>query len=160
MKFEQSYALGYNKAMYTAVIEIPKGDDRRRHLNYDKTAIIDLGPIRDLIPVNDGIMPIDYGYLEGTKNPVEGDEVDVVIFSRTQRKSGDKIEAFPIGLIRRDDGDDKVIAVDQKNSTITSWEDIPKEERDIILSYFGYNHKILSIENSESAEAYIRQAKV
>ena len=146
--------------MYTAVIEIPKGDDRRRHLNYDKSAIIDLGLIKDLIPVNNGIMPIDYGYLEGTKNPVEGDEVDVLIFSKAHRESGEKIEVFPIGLIRRDDGDDKIVAIDEKNSSIISWEDIPKEERDLILSYFGYNHKIISIENKEVAEIYVSQSKV
>ena len=152
--------VNYNKAMYTAVIEIPKGDGRRRHLNYEKTAIIDLGPIRDVIPVNDGVMPVDYGYIEHTKNPIEGDEVDVIIFSIAIRKSGEKVGVSPIGLIRRDDGDDKVIAIDETISLITSWDDVSTEEKDLILAYFGYGHKILSIENREAAEAYLRKSLI
>ena len=146
--------------MHTAVIEIPKGDARRRHLNYEKTAIVDLGPIKDVIPVNDGVMPIDYGYLKDTKNAAEGDEVDVIIFSQATRKIGEEVAISPLALLRRDDGDDKVIATDGTCSSIQTWEDVPREERDLILSYFGYHHKILSIENNEAAEVYIKQSSI
>ena len=50
------------------IIEIPKGDDRRRHLKWDKSGFVDLGPIIEKIPVNGGIMPVDYGYIPGTEN--------------------------------------------------------------------------------------------
>lgn len=130
------------------------------HLNYAKTAIIDLGPIKETIPVNDGIMPIDYGYIEDTSNVAEGDEVDVLIFSRATRTSGDKVEISPIGLIRRDDGDDKVLAVDATEPSITSWEDIPEKTRTLLLAYFGHHHKIIAIENKDAAEAYITQSLI
>lgn len=164
MIFEQLLPLRfenlYNMGMYTAVIEMPKGDDRRRHVSYEKTGMVDLGPIKDIIPVNDGIMPIHYGYVEGTKNAVEGDEVDVLIFSQKPLRSEERVEIYPIGLLRRADGDDKIIAVDSKNSPTKTWEDIPQKERELILSYFGYHHKIVSIEDGKSAELYLRKTEV
>ena len=63
-----------------AIIEIPKGDNRRRHLKSDKSGFVDLGPITNVIPVNDGIMPILYGYIPDTLDKKEGDEIDVLIF--------------------------------------------------------------------------------
>ena len=67
---------------YTATIEIPKGCDRRIHLSYDRVNFIDLGPIKDQIPINDGVMPVHYGYINNTLNKDEGDEVDVIVFDK------------------------------------------------------------------------------
>jgi len=58
---------------FTAVIEIPKGSDRRTHMAYDKSGFIDLGPIKDRIPVNNGVCPVDYGFIEGTFNADDND---------------------------------------------------------------------------------------
>jgi inorganic pyrophosphatase len=142
-----------------AVIEIPKGNDRRWHLNYTKTAIEDFGPIKEKIPVNDGIMPVAYGYLENTVNEEEKDNVDVLVFSTKEYTIGEETEVTPFGYIHRDDGDHKILTVD-KTVAYESWSDVPKEERDLILEYFGYNHKILSIENREVAEEYIKRTTV
>ncbi len=139
---------------------MPKGDDRRRHLNYEKTGIIDLGPIKDVIPVNDGIMPVNYGYIKNTRNATEGDEIDILIISEKPLVVGDEIEIYPIALLRRADGDDKIVAVDIENSPIKKWNDIPKEERELLLSYFGYHHKIVSIEDGEAADLYIKKANI
>lgn len=138
-----------------AIIEIPKGNDRRWHLNYARTAIEDFGPIKDKIPVNDGIMPVDYGYLEGTENKDEKDNVDVLIFSSRRFNVGDSVEVEPFGLIRRSDKDHKVLAADN-TSSIKTWNDVPLPERELILEYFSYNHPILGVESKESSEAYIR----
>ncbi len=137
-----------------AIIEIPKGNDRRWHLNYDKSAIEDFGLIKERIPVNDGVMPVAYGYLEDTENEAEKDNVDILVFSSKDFKIGEGVEVVPFGYIIRDDGDHKVFAVDG-TMDYKSWSDIPKEEADLILKYFGYNHKIISIENADSAEEYI-----
>jgi len=66
---------------HIATIEIPKGSDRRIHMSYDKSGFVDLGPIKDQIPVNEGVTPVCYGYIDGTLNKKEGDEVDVIVFS-------------------------------------------------------------------------------
>ena len=138
-----------------AVIEIPKGDNRRRHLNYAQTAIEDFGPIKDVIPVNDGVMPVAYGYLLGTLNKDEKDNVDVIVFSSSEFDVGDKVEVEPFAILRRADNDHKILATDETMG-ITLWEDVKKEERDLLLEYFGYKHPITAVENKQSAEEYIR----
>lgn len=137
-----------------AIIEIPKGDDRRRHLKYDKSGFIDLGPIKDVIPINDGVMPVHYGYIPETKNPQEGDEIDILVLSKKNAEVGQELEVKPIALIRRADGDDKVVAVDESRYILQTWMDIPQETRDLIQNFFGYHHAFLSIEDGGVAERY------
>lgn len=147
---------------YQAVIEIPKGDDRRRHLNYAKTAIEDFGPIKEVIPVNDGVMPVAYGYLENTLNQDEGDEVDVLIFSSKNFAVGEKVAVIPIGLLMRADRDHKVLAVDQTPpfKEFTKWEDIEPTLRELILKYFGHKHKIEEIADATKALEYLEQTRI
>lgn len=150
-------------------IEIPKGDDRRRHLGYDKKGVLDLGPIRDVIPVNDGIMPIAYGFIVGTlqkdessKNPDEiPDEVDVLVYSKHNFKVGEKSHATPIAFMTRGDGDHKVIAVDDTTSLkVRTWEDIPSLERELITKYFGYKAPVIKVEGAQTAIDYINKNRV
>ena len=80
-----------NEESVPVFIEMPKGEKRRLHLSYeDKSVMVDLGPIKNVIPVNDGTMPIAYGFIIGTlqteeseKNPNEiPDEIDILIYSK------------------------------------------------------------------------------
>lgn len=137
------------------IIEIPKGDDRRRHIRYDKSGFIDLGAIKDIIPVNNGIMPVHYGYIPETLNEKEGDEIDVLVLSDNDFSVGQEIEVEPIALIRREDGDDKIIAVDKTRGIIQQWDDVPEIEKKLIKDFFGYHHRLLSFDNSECAIEYI-----
>ncbi len=73
-----------------AVIEMPKGDVRRRHIKYDKSGFIDLGPIKNVIPVNDGVMPVHYGYIPETLNEKELDESFLVIITSFDRSKTPK----------------------------------------------------------------------
>ena len=140
---------------YKAVIEIPEGCDRRIHMSYDKSGFIDLGPIKDQISVNDGVMPIHYGYIENVINKEEGDEVDVIIFSAKPYKTGDIIEVEIIGMLTRKDNDHKLIAIDGSEET-KDFEDISSEEKDLILKYFGFKSEITSIDPKEKALEYLR----
>jgi len=143
-----------------AVIEIPKGDDRRRHIKYDKTGFVDLGPIKNVIPVNEGIMPVDYGYVLETFNKKEGDEVDILVLSNKRFEVGQEIEVEPVALIKRSDGDDKIIAVDETKRLIKKWLDIPKETRDLIESFFCHRNKVIAIEDAEKARQYVEYNSV
>jgi inorganic pyrophosphatase len=140
-----------------AIIEIPKGDDRRRHLKYDKTGFVDLGPIKDVIPVNGGVMPVHYGYVPETVNPKEGDEIDILVLSDEDLKVGQEVEVRPIALIKRADEDDKVVAVDAGNNATKSWSDIPEDMRTLAESFFSYHHCIVSIEDVEAAARYVEE---
>lgn len=143
--------------MFRAIIEIPKGCDRRIHFSQEKNAFVDFGQIE--IVVNNRKMPIAYGFLEGIMNEKEGDEVDVLVFSKKELKTGDKIEVMPIALILRDDEDDKIVAVDGTMENIREWDNIPEDERNLILNYFGFRHKMISMEDSEKAIKYIKNSQ-
>lgn len=142
-----------------AVIEIPKGDDRRRHIKHDKSGFIDLGPIKNVIPVNNGIMPIHYGYLPETINEKEGDEIDVIVFSRNAADIGQEIMARPIALLCREDGDDKVVAADASLPDVKKWENAPEAERRLIEEFFGYKSKLTKVGGKEEAEKYIEAGR-
>lgn len=149
-------------------IEIPKGDDRRRHLSYDKKTMLDLGPTKDVIPVNNGIMPIAYGFIIGTlqkdeaaKHPGEiPDEVDILLYSKKNFSVSETTSATPIAFITREDDDHKVVAVDSTTKGIKKWTDIPSDERDLILRYFGYKSPVKKIEGVREAIEYIEKNRI
>lgn len=132
-----------------AIIEIPKGDNRRRHIKKDKTGFIDLGPLKEVIPVNDGVMMAHYGYIPDTFNKSDEDEVDVIILSDRKAEVGEEIEIKPIAVMMREDGDNKVIAVDSTRSSIKSWNDVSTIEKDFLEKFVGFHHRVRSIEGVE-----------
>ena len=142
-----------------AIIEMPKDDTRRRHLKEDKSGMIDLGLIRDVIPVNDGVMPVAYGYIPGTLNVAEGDEVDVLVFSEQIFEIGQDVEVELIGLLRREDGDHKILAVDKTFSMVRKYSDIPEMERSMVEKFFSHHHKIVAIEDNKEAEKYVESCR-
>lgn len=143
---------------YFAVVEIPKGSDRIIHLSHDGGGFVDLGLIKEEIPVNNGVMPVCYGYIENTINEEEGDNVDLIIFSNKSYKSEDRTEIEIIGMLNRKDGDHKVIAVDDSVS-IKDFNDVNKEEQKLILDYFGYKSEIISIDDKEKTLEYVGRCK-
>lgn len=153
------FSLPAQKMKYTAVVEIPKGSDRRIHMSYDNLGFIDLGPISSQIPVNNGEMPVCYGYIEGTINKDEKDNVDAIIFSSRPHNTGDTLDVEIIGMLTRADGDHKVIAIDD-STAIKNFADIESKERSLILEYFGFKSKINSIDSREKAMSYLESCLV
>lgn len=150
--------------MIKAFIEIPKGDDRRRHIKYDKSGLIDLGPIKDVIPVNEGIMPAHYGFIKDTVNKEEDseheEELDVLVFSSRDLKPADEVFIKPIGLIKREDKDEKILAVEIDFCDYNSWADIPLTEQEIIKDYFGYKSPIIEIVDEAEALILIKKSQI
>ena len=138
--------------MYKVFIEIPKGDDRRRHKSWDGDGmIVDLGPIKNVIPVNNGIMPVHYGFIIGTINKEENpsEELDVLLLSNDETHVAEEIDIVPIALLRREDIDHKIIAV--KVGDETTWSDVPEKEKQLVMDYFGYKSPVRAIESAEKA---------
>lgn len=150
--------------MFTAVIEIPKGDDRRRHLNYAKTAFEDFGPIKDLIPINSGVMPIAYGFIKDTLNKEEGDkeeQVDVLVFSDRQLTVAQELPIEPIALLELENKDHKVIARDLEGQiNYQTWEEVPNEEKELLFKFFGYKSPIEAIKDRKVAVQYLKNSLV
>ena len=141
--------------MYSATIEIPKGTDRRIHMSYDKSGFVDLGPIKEQVPVNEGLMPVHYGYLDNTLNKEEGDEVDVLVFSKNAYNIGDKVEVEVDGMLTREDDDHKIIAHDTSEKDFV-FQALPEADQKLILEFMGYKSKIVAIESREQAIAYVK----
>ncbi len=143
---------------YKAIIEIPKGSDRRIHMRDDGSGFEDFGPIKEKIPVNDGVMPVAYGYIENAINKKEKDNVDAIVFSNQQYKTGDEIEVEIIGLLNREDGDHKIIAIDDSVS-YKNFDEMPEQERNLVLDYFSYTHRI-KVEDEDKALEYLAENMV
>lgn len=118
---------------------------------YGKSGFKDFGPIKDKIPVNDGVMPVAYGYIENAINKIEKDNVDAIILSNKEYSTGDEIEVEVIGLLNREDDDHKIVAVDD-SVVYKSFSEIPAQERELILDYFGYGHQIVIKDKAEALE--------
>jgi inorganic pyrophosphatase len=139
------------------MIEIPKGDGRRIHLDYSRTYFIDLGPIKKAIPINDGIMPIAYGFVIGTKGKEAGenDELDALLYSKKSFNVGDRTRASPIAVLNLENNDHKVVFAD--DSAIKNWRDLPQNDRNLLLKYFGYKSPINRIEDKMEALRLIQE---
>jgi len=148
------------KVMYKAIIEIPKGNNRRRHWNKERKEFVDLGPLKDVIPVNNGIAPVNYGFIIDTFNEADGDEIDVLVLSNSVVSVGQELEIRPIAVIKRADGDHKVVAVDSTIQNIQEWQDIVESERSIIEDFVSHHFAIEKIEDAKSTERYIDNNRV
>src|SRR4030042_1334474 len=123
---------------YQAIIESPEGDDRRRHFDKKKNEVINLGPLKNAIPINNGIAPINYALILNTYCKADHDEVDALIISDNKLKIGQKVDICPIAVIMRAAGDDKIIATDQTTvNKYHEWQDVPKEKRELIEKFFS-----------------------
>jgi inorganic pyrophosphatase len=143
---------------YTAIVEIPKGSDRRIHKGHNTDKFIDLGPTNEIIPINNGVMPVCYGFLKGIINKEEGDEVDVLIFSDKEYKTGDYVEVEIFGIFIREDKDHKILAKDS-SVPYELVSDIQHDTLKLVTEFFGHKHKIILVGNKEQALEYLEECK-
>ncbi len=115
--------------------------------------------MKDHIPVNDGKAPEHYGYIPDTLNIDHGDEVDVIVFSDNPMRVGDSVDVEPIAVLKREDNDEKIVAV-EFDSPITSWVEIEESRRDLVLRFYGSHHAITSVGDRAEAETYLNERKV
>ena len=101
----------------------------------------------------------EFHYINNTLNKDEGDEVDVIIFSKNIYKTKDQVEIEIIGMMTREDNDHKVIAYD-KSENESVFKDLDERERKLILDYFGYKSPIISIDDKEKTIEYINQSQI
>ena len=119
---------------------------------YDGNSFIDLGLIKDHISVNDGVMPVAYGYLIHYSNATEKDNVDALILSESTFKTGDQVEVEVFGILMREDGDHKVLA---KDSTVSFQSFDELDNKKLLLDYFGFKSRVISIGDKNVAKKYL-----
>lgn len=152
-------------ALFRIAIEEPKGTRRRIHLGRskkDKGKWLDLGPIKRVIPVNGGAIPVAYGFIIGTRTrDKENDfdeELDALLYSKKRFRIADIASGRPIATFQLQNMDHKVILADD-TYTVERWTDIPKKTRDLFIKFFGYKSRIKKIGNKQDAMRLIRTSK-
>lgn len=84
--------------------------------------------------------PTHYGFIPETVNPVDGDELDVLLLTSAALITGLTVRARPVGVLFRPDADHKILAVaidDPDVGWIHQFTDVPKREIRSIESWFG-----------------------
>jgi GNAT superfamily N-acetyltransferase len=56
-------------------------------------------------------IPVNYGYAPRYLNPVDGDSLDVMVLDDRRMEVGESIVCRHVGVVRKPDGDDKLLAV-------------------------------------------------
>ncbi len=137
-----------NNGLYTAIIEIPAGTNKKFEYNYNsKSFECEKINGRDRI-VNYLTYPGNYGYILNTymdpKLGGDGDALDVLVIDESVPQ-GSNINIKPLAILKLlDNGkeDHKIIAI-STNSKINRFKDsIPKSAQDIITLWFcNYKEK-------------------
>ena len=145
---------------YIATIEIPQNSDRRIHKDYHEWKFIDFGLISEKITANGGRMPLAYGFINNTASDTpEQDEVDVMVFSENQFKTGDSVQIVPFAMMVRQDGDHKVLARDS-TVQITSWQEVPADMQKILMDFNGFKLPLVDVKNAQETITYIESVKL
>lgn len=88
------------------IIEDPRGSTVRHHWDASSRRWIEKPHPWAVEP-----WPANYGYIPGTCNPVDEDELDILVLSRDPLCTGAEVRVRAVGLLARPDGDDKILGV-------------------------------------------------
>lgn len=139
-----------------AVIEDPKGATCRHHLDRQT------GEWRSVpYPFTVDPWPANYGFLPGTHNPADDDELDVIVLARESLATGTRLRVRPVALLRLADGDHKILAVDAGDpdyGRISALNEVPTTDLTAIEQWFPESDRFLGWEDAASAEVLIQSA--
>ena len=141
-----------------AVIEDPKGATCRHFLDR-RTGEWHTAPYP--FPVDP--WPANYGFLPGTHNAADDDEIDVVVLAGESLATGTRLTVQPVGLLRLADGDHKVLAVaagDPIYGRVSTLDDVPAADLTAIKEWFREPDRFLGWEDEAGAEALIQTARL
>jgi inorganic pyrophosphatase len=118
----------------TVVIEDPRGSVTRHHLDRERGVWVEAPHPHSSTP-----WPANYGYLPGTINPADGDELDALVLATDPLPTGAVVSARPVGLLARRDRDHKALAVmvdDPAYGSIRRFADVPRRDVERIEAWF------------------------
>ena len=102
-------------------------------------------------------VPIDYGWIAGTHNPADGEHLDVMIATGRTLDVGHVVRVVPLGVLRREDGDHKIMAAVAGEPGYRSLADVPGELIAEIERWMTPQHVLLGWEGAEQAQGLIRE---
>lgn len=139
-----------------AVIEDPKGATCRHYLDHwtGEWRAVPYPFVVDPWPAN-------YGFLPGTHNPADDDELDVIVLARQPLPTGTRLQVRPVALLRLTDGDHKILAVavgDPDYGWIPTLDKVPAADLTAIEQWLPETSRFLGWADAASAEAFIEGA--
>ncbi|MDW7981648.1 MAG: inorganic diphosphatase [Thermomicrobium sp.] len=106
--------------------------------------------------------PANYGFLLRTYNPSDGDALDVIVLASEPLPTGTRLRVRPVGLLRRANGDDKVLAVacsDRRYGACRRLTDLPATEIQDILAWFASWEAVPALADEAAAWAAVAEAR-
>lgn len=133
------------------VVEWPAGDTQR--YEWDEAA-------DELKPVaTHGVPPVHYGCVPGAISAADGELLDVLLLPDVQRTAGDRVRARLVGVLRRSDGDNKLLVVDPRYLPYTTVEDVPAEQINAIWAWMPRQHVLLGWSGPDVARLILEDAR-
>jgi inorganic pyrophosphatase len=133
------------------VIEWVVGDPQR--YEWDEAA-------DTLRPADDERVPPEhYGCVPGALNPADGELLDVLLLRDIERRPGERVDVRLIGMLRRADGDHKLLAVDRRYHQLTDVSEVDPTRLQAIWGWFRRQHVLLGWEGPAEAYATLANAR-
>jgi inorganic pyrophosphatase len=105
------------------------------------------------------IPPAHYGCVPGAISAADGELLDVFLLPDVARTVGDRVRARLVGVLRRSDGDSKLLVVDPHHLPYTTVEDVPAEQLDAIWAWIPRQHVVLGWSGPEAAQAILDDSR-
>lgn len=102
-------------------------------------------------------VPAHYGWVCGTWNPADGDETDVFIVDPAPRHTGEVLWARPVALLRKADGDHKVLAIVHQEACPVSGVKLSPVKRAIEAAFHARGAVLAGWGGRRDAEAFLRE---
>lgn len=110
--------------------------------------------------VEDGRVPPEhYGCVPHTRS-ADGEPLDVLLLQDgAARRPGDRVQARVVGVLRRQDEDHKLVAVDPSHSPVTDVMEIEAERLERMWRWFRRQHVLLGWFGPEEAWTVLAEAR-
>lgn len=104
--------------------------------------------------------PEHYGCVPGALSPADGELLDVLMLrDGTERRPGELVPVRLIGVLRRSDGDHKLVVVDPRHSSLRHIDALDEDRRRAMWRWFPRQHVLLRWEGPEAAADVLEDAR-
>jgi inorganic pyrophosphatase len=139
------------------IIEDPRGSTVRHFWDAEQEVWVEKPH-----PHSETPWPASYGYIPGTWNDADEDELDVLVISTDPIETGSQVQVRAVGLLLRPDGDDKVLAIlvdDPIFGGVNRFQNIPAEQIQMIEAWFAEWSQVGQWRDETGARARIQKAQ-
>lgn len=110
--------------------------------------------------VDDGrIPPEHYGCVPGALNPADGELLDVLLLRDPPRRPGERVTARLVGVLRRADGDHKLLAVDPRHHDLTDVAEVDAGRLRAVWGWFRRPEVLLAWGSPILAHAILEESR-